>query len=151
MADVQTPDLARLLDFAERPRVADWSLRAALTRYGQPQPQRASDVTVLLRRIDFALKQHADAFHRDGPALWAALQSGTAADEPIVGLLRIASELDRLGDALAAWAVERAGERPDADVDAVIDELSKRLDVLGVARDEGPPRPGGEGRGRRRG
>ena len=153
--DVQPPELARLLDFAERPRVADWSLRAALTRYGQPQPQRASDVTVLLRRIDFALKQHAATFHRDGPALWSALESrsgsGSDADEAIVGLLQAASTLDRLGDALAAWAVDRGGERPDAHVDAVAVELSKRLDALGVPREEGPPRPGGDGRGRRRG
>ena len=149
--DVQPPDLARLLDFAERPRVADWSLRAALTRYGQPQPQRASDVTVLLRRIDFALKEHTDALHRDGPALWTALQSGSAGDEPVVRLLRVASELDRLGDALAAWAVERSGERPDADVDAVTVELSESLDALGVPREEGPPRPGGDRRGRWRG
>ena len=39
------------LDVAERPRSTGWSLRAALVRYAQPQPQRASDLIELVRRI----------------------------------------------------------------------------------------------------
>ena len=49
--EVSPPELAALLDYAERPRVDDWSLRAALTRYAQPQPQRASDLIEVMRRV----------------------------------------------------------------------------------------------------
>jgi hypothetical protein len=149
--DVQPAELARLVEFAERPRASDWSLRAALTRYGQPQPQRASDVTVVLRRLDGALKAQLHAIAHHGGELWSALQDGAPVDAalvPVVDLLQVAVELDRLGDRLAAWAVDRAGERPDGEVDAVTTALAARLDALGVPREEGPPRPGGRrGRG----
>ena len=54
-ASIEPPELAALVDPAERPRAENWSLRAALTRYAQPQPQRASAVIELLRRTEAAL------------------------------------------------------------------------------------------------
>ena len=54
-ADIEPPELARLLDFAERPRTQDWSLRAALVRYAQPRPQSVSDLLDLVRRLEAAL------------------------------------------------------------------------------------------------
>lgn len=148
-AEVEPTELAQLLDTAERPRTANWSLRAALTRYAQPQPQRASEVIELVRRIEFALKPHAKLLERDGTAIWAALQSPPAdpgVDDAMVALLRALTELDRLGDVLAAWAVDRAPDRPDALVDAVVADVAGRLERLGVRREEGPPRGRG-GRG----
>ncbi|MBK6856300.1 MAG: hypothetical protein IPG97_07035 [Microthrixaceae bacterium] len=43
---------------------------------------------------------------------------------------------------MTRWAPDRAGERPDADVDAAVAEVSATLDLLGVPREErtGPPR-----------
>ena len=49
-------DGIRLVDYAESSRAGDWSLRAALVRYAQPEPARASAVLELVRRTDGALK-----------------------------------------------------------------------------------------------
>jgi hypothetical protein len=142
VAEVEPAELAQLLDAAERPRAENWSLRAALTRYAQPQPQRASDVIELLRRIESALRPHASFFVREGTSVWSAVQSdarSSAEDEFVVDVLRTLVELDRLGDVLATWAVDRAGERPDAAVDAVVEDVTSRLEHLGVQREERPP------------
>ena len=147
-AEVEPPELARLVAFAERSRVGDWSLRSALCRYAQPQPHRVSEVLDLVRRIEFALHPMARRLGSDGPALWAAVDAGTAAgdnDELLVGLLGAIVELDRLGDTLADWAEDRAGKHPEAAVDAVTTEVARRLDDLGVVREERerpPPRRG---------
>lgn len=142
--DPEPPELARLLAFAERSRVGDWSLRSALVRYAQGNPVRVSQVLELVRRIEFGLQPHAKLLAQEGPRLWQAVESDGADPEPsplVVGLLRAAAELDRLGDRMATWAVDRAGERPDGEVDAVVLDVTGRLDDLGVAREEqGPPR-----------
>lgn len=139
---LEPPELAALVDAAERPRAANWSLRAALTRYAQPQPQRASAVIELLRRIESASKPHTKRFEREGPAVWAEVTGeAPATDERLVGVLRALADVDRLGDVLAAWAVDRAGERPDGRVDEVVAGVTARLEALGVEREERPGRP----------
>jgi hypothetical protein len=146
--EIEPPGLAQLVDFAERPRIADWSLRAALVRYAQPQPQRVNDLLDLVRRTQWALDRHATVLQRDGAAVWAAL----AGDQPpgdrehahVVELLRVATELDRIGDVLAGWAVDISGDRPDAAVDATIRVVGTQLDGLGVPHEERtPPRQRG--------
>ena len=147
-AEVEPPELARLIDFAERSRVGDWSLRSALCRYAQPQPQRVSTVLDLVRRIDFALHPHAKRLDKEGPALWAALESGDAPDGPdglVLGLLGAMAELDRLGDTLADWALDRAGKHPENAVDATTADVAQRLEVLGVPEQERVPPPGARG------
>ena len=143
--DVEPVELARLLDFAERPRVEDWSLRAALVRYAQPEPERAAQILELVRRIDAALRQHRKLFERDGPVVWTQLTgsgSSNGGSPEVIGILETAVELDRLADRLAAWAVDRAGERPDEVVDEVIADLTRRLDAHGVPREaRSRPRP----------
>lgn len=52
------PDGPRLVDYAESPRVGDWTLRSALVRFGQPEPVRSSAVLELVRRTDGALRPH---------------------------------------------------------------------------------------------
>ena len=139
-ADPQPPALASLVDFAERPRVHDWSLRASLVRYAQPQPQRVNDLLELVRRIESTLGRNTAVLERDGPALWDAMEdtapSPTAPHAQLVGLLRATRELDDLGDALAAWAVNRSGVRPDAEVDRAIASVAQQLDALGIPREE---------------
>jgi hypothetical protein len=146
--DIEPAGLAHLVDFAERPRTEDWSLRAALVRYAQPQPQRVDDLLDVVRRTEFAIAQHTRLLRGDGAALWAALDGGPATDAEhahLIGLLRVARELDDLGDVLAGWARDVSIERPDAAVDAVTTRVAARLDELGVPREE--PRPPGRQRG----
>ena len=143
--EIEPPELAALLDTAERPRVENWSLRAALTRYAQPQPERASAVIEHLRRIESALRPHQKLFERDGATVWAAFKADDpASDVPAdaIELLRALAELDRLGDVLAAWAVTGKGDRPDLLVDEVVSDVEKRLTTLGVPHEE-RPRPTG--------
>jgi hypothetical protein len=149
-APIEPPELALLVDYAERPRQGDWSLRSALVRYAQPEPGRVSSILEQVRRIDFALQPQSKRIERAGPELWHALrgeaQPATADDEVLVEVLRSAAQLDRLGDALAAWAIDPSGAKPDSEVDEVVAEVTRCLDDAGVAREErtGPPR----GRGR---
>jgi hypothetical protein len=87
---------------------------------------------------------------RDGEALWAAVTGAGAgdADPFVVEVLRGLVALDAVGDVLATWAVDRAGERPDAAVDDVVADVTRRLEALGVEREERPmPGPGGRPRG----
>ena len=135
--------LARLLDFAERPRAEEWSLRAALVRY--PQPQRVNDVLDCVRRVESALARHTAVIEREGPDLWAALEgdgNDGQVDAQLAGLLRAARELDHLGDTLANWAVDVRNKRPDAEVDRVVSSVARQLDALGVPREERQRPPG---------
>ena len=149
-AEIQPPELARVVDFAERSRVGDWSLRAALCRYAQPHPRRVGDVLELVRRVDAALHPHQRRFEKEGPAVWELLQSGSAtgADAQLAEALTAAAELDALGEALAAWAVDRHGSDPGEQVDAVVTRVAQRLDAAGVPREERVPPPGARSRGR---
>ena len=135
--NVQPPELAQLLEFAERPRAGDWSLRAALTRYAQPEPKRVGDLLECVRRIEFAVHPQLKAIERGGAALWDAVQDDSSGDtEPIVGLLRTATELDGLADVLVAWACDPSAPRPDAEVDAATAAVARRLDELGIPREQ---------------
>ncbi len=123
-------------------------MRAALVRYAQPQPRRVNDLLDLVRRTEFALGQHAAVLQRDGTALWEALDGGAVPSDErqahVVDLLRVAMELDRIGDVLAGWAVDISVDRPDAAVDAAIETVGSRLDELGVPHEErSPPRQRG--------
>ena len=142
MSDVTAPQLARLLDVGERPRQQGWSLRAALTRFGQPRAQLASDVTEVLRRVEGALKPHGESLAREGGEVWRALTGGGDAGDggyaDLVQLLRVAADLDTVADALATWAADTTRERPDTAVEAAVADLAGRLDALGVAREDRP-------------
>ena len=146
-AEIRPVELARVVDFAERSRVGDWSLRSALVRYAEGQPVRVSQLLEQVRRTETAFHALGKVFEKRGPELWAAVEGDGANtdDTKVVDLLRAAIELDRLGDALATWADDRTGRRPDADVDAVTTDVAQRLDDLGVPREEQPPRRVGRG------
>jgi hypothetical protein len=149
-AEIAPAELAQLVDFAERSRLGDWSLRSALCRYAQPQPKRVSEVLEVVRRIDAALQLEAKRLVKEGPALWAALEDGGAseADAQLVGVLGAARELDRLGDTMADWAEARHGKHPEEEVDATTTDVASRLDELGVPREERMrPPPGARSRG----
>jgi hypothetical protein len=148
-ADVEPPELARLLDTAERSRVGDWSLRSALTRYGQFQPVRVGAVLEVLRRCTGALRPHMRRIRKDGHALWAAID-GEPGDDAALRLLQTLRALDSLADTLAGWALDPTAPTPDDQVDGVVGRLSAQLDDLGVPRETrdlraGPPRRGPRG------
>jgi hypothetical protein len=142
-AEIEPPELARLVDYSERSRTDDWSLRSALVLYALPQPQRVNDILVHVRRVDRELGKQSKRLAREGAELWRALESGEGGDD-LVALLGAARELDELGDVLVAWAVDRTGESPDARVDATVADVGQRLDALGVPYEE---RPGPRNRG----
>jgi len=142
-AEVEPAELAQLFDFAERPHTENWSLRAALVRYAQPQPQRVDDLLELVRRIQGALGAQSATLQRDGEKIWDALEHNTRPADValLVELLDAAREIDRLGDALAEWAVEISRPRPDDAVDAVIADVAGRLERLDIPPEERvPPR-----------
>jgi hypothetical protein len=146
-AEIQPPELAALVDYQERSRSGDWSLRSALCRYAQPQPQRVSAVLELVRRIDGAVQPVHGRIAKEGPAIWQGLEAGGSPDDPLVAVLGVAQELDRLGDVLAAWAEDRHASQPEAEVDAAVAEVARRLDELGVPREERMrPPPGARAR-----
>lgn len=147
-AELEPPELASLVDFAERSRVGDWSLRSALCRYAQPQPQRVSNVLEQVRRIEFAVHPLQSRLAKEGPDLWAALQAGATDGDLLLGLLRAMTDLDRLGDTMADWANDRAGKHPEDAVDATVADVERRLDEIGAPREErtGAP-PGARSRG----
>lgn len=139
MAEVP-PERERLLDVAERPRAHDWSLRSALTRYAQIEPQRVSEVFESVRRAESAIRPHQRSL----------LAGDEPADDQVRGVLDCLDQLDRLGEVLADWAgdpIGPTGEPPNREVDRVADEVARRLDELGVAREERRPPPGARRRG----
>lgn len=147
-ADIEPPELGRLIGFAERSRAGDWSLRSGLVRYAQPEPERVNQILELVRRVELALRGQDKVIQGNGPDLWAALQAATNhsndAHAELVELLAATAELDRLGDIIAEWAVDCA-KPPDAEVDAITDDVSRRLDALGVPREERVRPPGRQG------
>lgn len=141
-------DVDALVEYAERPRVDGWSLRAALVRYAQPEPARAGAILELVRRTDGALKPFAKLLS-GAPHLISIADRDPAEDAAeeladdeatVVALLRVAMALDRLGDVLATWATNRSDERPDAEIDAIARRAFVMLADLGVARETRPPR-----------
>jgi hypothetical protein len=148
---LEPPRLQELVDLAERPRHGGWSLRAGLCRYAQPQPVRAGAVHSLARRLETALTEQVPALRASGEIVLASLESGGDAVDPAharpLALLRVAVELDELGDEVAAWAVDRAPERPDAAVDAVVERVTAGLAELGVPEEPTEPPRGARSRG----
>ena len=147
--DLKPAELALLVDYSERARAGDWSLRSALVRYAQSEPERVSRVLELVRRIEAAMHPLTKVLAAEGPELWQhAIAGTTPTAEPaaiVAGMLGAMVELDRLAELLVAFAVDRTGPRPDAEVDRVVEDVTRRLDALGVAREERGARPRGRG------
>lgn len=137
--DLEPPELAALVDVAERPRAGDWSLRAALVRYAQFRPGLVRDLMEVVRRLELVTHTHGRLMAREGPAIWAALEGGTTPPGDlglVVEVLRVARDLDHLAETVAAWAQHRAGDLPDEAVATVTRAAAQRLDELGVPREE---------------
>jgi hypothetical protein len=145
-----------LHEYVERLHHRGWSMRAALVRYGQPEPVRAADLLELTRRAESGYHEQARRIEReprlsdlaralhefghDYPSLLDAylLEADPLGDDAtsIIPALAVAAALDDLGAVVAAWAVEAGDDRPDAEVDRVCAQAASRLDALGVERQE---------------
>jgi hypothetical protein len=145
-AEIHPTELARLVDFANRPRSDGRSMRSALVRYTQPEPTRAENLFVVVRRTQGALAKQQKRIEREGEALWAALAGdGATTDADLVDLLRVARTFDELGDTLAEWARDISRPRPNDEVDRVISEVGPKLDALGVPHEQRPRGPRNRG------
>jgi hypothetical protein len=153
--EIEPVELARLVDFAERSRVDDWSLRSSVVRFAQAEPERAARILECVRRTDGALHAHERLLRTEGPELWRLVTSdGHATDEihrAVVDLLAVASGLDQLGEVLASWAAAWPAKRPVDDVDKIVIDVEAHLDGLGVPAEAPPPRSGFDRGGRRPG
>lgn len=105
------PELS-LLNYAESPRVGDWTMRSALMRFAQPQAERAGAVLELVRRLDAVLHHVARPLERHTVTCDRAL-SLPLVDEPAApypdtrtaDLARAAqAEPDGFGTVLAAYS-----------------------------------------------
>lgn len=134
----------------------DWSLRSALCRYAQPEPNRVAAALSLVRRWEAAVHGYMPLLRRDGARYLAAAvnpatgvpsgpvagpePAGEAGTDPLlVGLLRVGLTIDRLGDVAAGWAVARRGD-PSAEIDAAVARIATDLDQLGIPEEEPIPR-----------
>lgn len=126
---------ARLVDYAESPRVDDWTLRSALVRLAQPEPVRAGAVLELIRRTDAALAPHRRRLERD--EVTADTAFGGIGDDELVPLLRPAVVLDALAEVLTAWAAERSGPPPVAEIDRACSTAFEMLEAAGAPSDGG--------------
>lgn len=127
----------RLVDYAESPRVDDWTLRSALVRLAQPEPVRAGAVLELIRRTDAALAPHRRRLERDEVTTNTAVEAVGDEDPDLVALLRPAVVLDALADVLTAWAAERSGPPPVAEVDRACSTAFELLEAAGAPADGG--------------
>lgn len=153
--------LERLHELPDRLRADGWSMAAALTRYAQPQPELVGHLWEELRRVLWSLQAGSELLDTDGAELLERAgaeaarrtEPGPAEDRRgrMVAVLRAALALDELGDLLVAWGVDRAGERPDAQVEAAVRQVGELLDAAGVPHEPRPGPPGGRGRGMRAG
>lgn len=111
------PDPERsLVNYAESPRRDDWTLRSALVRLAQPEPERVAVALELIRRCDGALHP-----------LVRALERNTVNSDPALRLTALtvdAASVDRPGegarpDCRAADLARLARERP-AELPAIL-------------------------------
>lgn len=88
----------------------------------------------------------------DGAILLATLEAGGAAHDADharpLGLLRLAEDLDRLGDGVAVWAAsDRQAPRPDEAIDDTVTRVAAGLAELGVPEEPTEPPRGARSRG----
>ena len=122
-----------LVNYAESPRHDDWTLRSALVRLAQSQPQLVADLLQRVRRLDAVLHHVARPLERHTVVCDRALDLDTV-DGDIVDAYPDARTAD-----LARLAA-RAGDEGDVVIEsylAVVDldaEEVAALPLLGVAR-----------------
>lgn len=127
-----------LLDYAERTRAGDWSLRSALVRFAQPEPVRAAEVLSQVRRLDAVLRPFTRSLERrfvtcdrelgESPGVDAAAPYPDIRTADLARVARVQPEglavvVDSYG---SVWEL-------DADERAAVPLLAVALDLDGLA------------------
>lgn len=139
-----------LLDFAERSRADDWSLRAALVRLAQPEPVRVSQVLEVVRRIEAALGPVRRSLERHPALCDRAVSAMTVTGPPqdpypdirVADLARLVSEspsdLDAVITGYESVAPLTDDERLALPLLVVVLDLDRLADVLARWAASGP-------------
>lgn len=154
--DPAPPDReASLLNYAERSRAGDWSMRSALTRFAQPHPERAARVLTLVRRLDAVLHQAMRQLEQHTVVCDRRLSSERIGPEPreaypdtrVADLARLArSAPEAFAEMLAGYegaSAEplEAAERVALPLLAVALDLDELADTLAEWAARGPEHP----------
>lgn len=127
------PDPIRsLLNYAESPRTGDWTLRSALVRLAQAEPQLVADLLQRVRRLDAVLHHVARPLERHTVVCDRAISVDTLSDGavdpyPDTRMADVARLAARAGDA-GDVVIESYVEASDLEAEEV-----SALPLLGVA------------------
>ncbi len=139
-----------LLNYAERSRVGDWSMRSALMRFAQPEAERAGQVLELVRRLDHVLHAVARPIERHTVVCDRALAVdalGSAPVEPypdarVADLARVlAAAPGGLGALLAGYGTLEADELAAIPLLGVALDFDALADTLTEWANRGPADP----------
>lgn len=142
-----------LVNYAESPRVGDWTMRSALVRLAQPEPVRASALLELVRRLDTVLHHVARPLDRRtvrcdrdlGPS-FTAEPIAPYADTRTADLARIGRALpEGFATVLGSYAAEvdldpeEHGALPLLEMALEFDDLAEELTRWASDSAVGPP------------
>jgi hypothetical protein len=141
-------EVRSVLNYAEAPRIGDWTLRSALVRLAQPHPLRAEAVLELVRRLDAALKPFVRTLQKHSVLTGRTIPPSSAgiADARIVDLallserqgVDIAEVIRRYGSIIPLSDDEMESAALVA-VALTLDDLAGRLAVWAAADRDQPP------------
>ncbi len=172
---VEVDEQNSILNYAEAPRVGDWTLRSALVRLAQPHPLRSEAVLQLVRRLDAAirpmvrpLQQHGVTSQRSIPggaqkiadtrlvdvasdsavlAAYGEMVELDDAEQASIHLVDLALQLDKLSNTLSAWAAAGSDGAPLAEIDNTCARVLKAMNDGGVPEEARWDGPRGGARG----
>ncbi len=145
---VEVDETRSLLNYAEAPRIGEWTLRSALVRLAQPYPLRAEAVLGLVRRLDAALKPFVRTLQKHAVVTGRMIPPSTEgiADARVVDLAVLS---ERSGVDITDVVRRYGSDLPlnDAEIEAAplvavaltLDELADRLAAWASADREQPP------------
>jgi hypothetical protein len=145
---VEVEEALSLLNYAEAPRIGEWTLRSALVRLAQPHPLRAEAVLGLVRRLDAALKPFVRTLQKHAVVTGRTIPPSTEgiADARVVDLALLS---ERSGVDITDVVRRYGSDLPlnDAEIEAAplvalaltLDELADRLAAWASADREQPP------------
>ncbi|MEM7141333.1 MAG: hypothetical protein AAF548_09905 [Actinomycetota bacterium] len=154
-ASAADPDPDRsLVNHAESPRIGDWTMRSAMTRLAQPEPQLVEMLATLIRRLDAILHHLARPLERHTVICDRAIAADTLSGPPVepypdtrtADLARLAEGVGSAGDDVVAGYVaevelsaEEAHAVPLLRVAAMFDALAGELAEWAMSAPGQPP------------